>query len=69
MKFKNITIDEVRIGTTNISDQETFSTDHGIVVRFYKDGNEIGSVVGLMIPINEGEEIPPFTVDFSPFMR
>ncbi|MXW22465.1 MAG: hypothetical protein F4X55_05235 [Candidatus Dadabacteria bacterium] len=69
MKFKEITIDEVRVGSVNLSDQETFSTDHGIAVDFYKGGKKVASIIGLMIPIKEGAEIPPFKVDFSPFVR
>ena len=64
VKFDGITIDEVRAGTTALFDQENNPVEGGFVVSLYRDGKEVGSVVGQMIPMGENQKIPPFTVNF-----
>ena len=67
VKFEEITIDEVRAETVPLSDQETYSTDSGFSVSFYRDGKSAGSITGVMVPMEEKQKIPPFTVDFLAF--
>ena len=67
MKFDGITIDEVKAGTTALFDQDNNPIEGGFDVSFYRDGKKVGSVVGIMIPMEENQKIPPFTVDFISF--
>ena len=69
MKPKGITIDEVRAGTTALFDQQNNPVEGGFVVSLYRDGKEVGSVLGKMIPMEENQKIPPFTVDFFSFSK
>lgn len=67
MKFEEITIDEVRAGTTALFDQNNNPIEGGFNVYFYRNGEMIGSVVGIMASMEENQKIPPFTVDFISF--
>ena len=64
MKFEGITIDEVRAGTTALFDQQNNPVEGGFAVSFYRDGKRVGSVTGVMVPMEENQKIPPFTVKF-----
>ena len=66
MKFEEITIDEVRASTIALSDKKGNPVEGGFAVSFYRDGKEVGSLLGTMIPYGENQKIPPFRVDFSP---
>ena len=69
VKFEEITIEEVRAGTTALSDQSNNPIEGGFKVSFYREGKKVGSIIGIMTPMEENQKIPPFTVDFINFSK
>ena len=69
VKFDKITIDEVRAGTTALFDQQKNPVEGGFILSLYRDGKEVGSIVGKMIQMEKKQKIPPFTVDFFSFSK
>lgn len=71
MRFEGINIidiDDIKARTIALSDKNGNPIQNGFVLTFYKNGEEVNSFTGVMIPI-EGEDpnqrIPNFKVDFS----
>ena len=64
MKFDEITIDEIGASTTALFDQQNNPLGDALIVFLYRDGKEVGSVIGRMKPIEENQRIPAFIVDF-----
>ena len=69
MKLEEITIDEIRASTIALFDQQNNPVEGGFVVSLYRDGKEVGSVVGKMVPMEENQKTLPFTVNFFSFSK